>query len=160
MRSGIWIDRIEPAVAQEAREHRRRGRAVDVVVAEDRDRLAALDGVGEARRRRRHAGERVGIGHQARARSDRERPPTSSASTPRPASTRASSSGSAVALRDRERARVRALVEPVAPGAARSPSARRRERWRRVGRGRFGHRRVVITDSFVRDESMRRMKRP
>ena len=40
--------RIEAAAAQEAREQRRRGRAVDVVVAEDRDGFAALDRVGDA----------------------------------------------------------------------------------------------------------------
>ena len=40
------------------------GRAVDVVVAEDRDLLAARDRVGDARRRLLHAGERVRIGHQ------------------------------------------------------------------------------------------------
>ena len=39
---GNMDDRVEPAVAQIAREQRRRGRAVDVVVAEDRDALAAL----------------------------------------------------------------------------------------------------------------------
>ena len=44
--------RIEAAAAQEAREQRRRGRAVDVVVAEDGDGLAALDRIGDARRRR------------------------------------------------------------------------------------------------------------
>ena len=44
--------RIEAAVAQKARQQRGRGRAVDVVVAEDRDALAAHDRVGDARRRR------------------------------------------------------------------------------------------------------------
>ena len=51
--------RIEPAVAQEARQQRRRGRAVDVVVAEDRDLLAALDRVGDARRGLLHVGQHV-----------------------------------------------------------------------------------------------------
>ena len=58
-------DRVEPAGAQHAHQERRRGGAVDVVIAEDRDVLLALDGVGEARGRRRHVGERVGVRHQA-----------------------------------------------------------------------------------------------
>ena len=42
------------AGAQELAEQRRAAGAVDVVIAEDRHRLAALDRVGEARRRGRH----------------------------------------------------------------------------------------------------------
>ena len=61
---GNMDDRREPAMAQEARQRRRGGRAVDIVVAEDRDRLAAHDRIGEPRRRRRHAGERIWIRHQ------------------------------------------------------------------------------------------------
>ncbi len=58
-------ERIEPGGAQHAHEERGRGGAVDVVIAEDRDPLLALDGVGEARGGAVHVGERRGIGHQA-----------------------------------------------------------------------------------------------
>ena len=85
--------RIEAGVAQEARQRRRRGRAVDVVVAEDRDGLAAHDRIGDARRGGRHVGQRRSGRASARARSDRGRSRTSSTSTPRPARMRASSSG-------------------------------------------------------------------
>ena len=44
--------RIEPAMAQMPGEQRRRGRAVDVVVAEDRDLLALRGGIGDPLRRR------------------------------------------------------------------------------------------------------------
>ena len=45
---GDMDHRRQAAMAQEAREQCRRCRAIDVVVAEDRDRLAVLDRVGEA----------------------------------------------------------------------------------------------------------------
>ena len=51
-------------MAQEPRQQRGRGRTIDVVVAEDRDGLAAHHRVGKARRRRRHGGQRMRIGHQ------------------------------------------------------------------------------------------------
>ena len=56
--------RIEPAMAQVPGEQRRRGRAVDVVIAEDRDLLGARSRVGNAPRRRFHLRHGVGIGHQ------------------------------------------------------------------------------------------------
>ena len=56
--------RLKSAMAQEFRQHRRRGRAVDVIVAEDRDRLAPLDRIGDARRCFRHVGQRVRVRHQ------------------------------------------------------------------------------------------------
>ena len=56
--------RIEPAMAQMPGQQRRRGRAVDVVVAEDRDLLAAHGGVRDALGRRLHLRHGVGIGHQ------------------------------------------------------------------------------------------------
>ncbi len=52
------------AGAQELAEQRRAAGAVDVVVAEDRHRLAALDRVGEARRRGRHVRHSMRIGHE------------------------------------------------------------------------------------------------
>ena len=48
---GDMHDRLDAADAQEARQQGRRGRAIDVVVAEDRDLLAAHHGVGEPLRR-------------------------------------------------------------------------------------------------------------
>ena len=57
--------RLKSAVAQEFREYRRRGRTIHIVVAEDRDCLAPLDRIRDARRRSRHVGQRVRVWHQA-----------------------------------------------------------------------------------------------
>ena len=62
---GNMEQRVEAAAAQEAREQRRRGRTVDVVVAEDGDGFPTLHGIGDAHRRDRHVGEDIGVGHQA-----------------------------------------------------------------------------------------------
>ena len=51
-------------MAQMPGQQRRRGRAVDVVIAEDRDLLAARGRVRDALRRRLHLRHGVGIGHQ------------------------------------------------------------------------------------------------
>ena len=51
---------IEPAMAQMPGQQRRGGRAIDVVIAEDRDLLAARGRVGDALRRRLH--RRYGMG--------------------------------------------------------------------------------------------------
>ena len=56
--------RIEPAMAQMPGQQRRRGGAVDVVIAEDRDLLTACGRVRNAPRRRFHLRHGVGIGHQ------------------------------------------------------------------------------------------------
>ena len=56
--------RVDAGLAQEARQQRGGGRAVDVVIAEHGDRLATHDRVGNPRRRLRHGGEHVGIGHR------------------------------------------------------------------------------------------------
>ena len=58
-------ERIEPGRAQRAHEKRGRGRAVDVVIAEDRDLLLALDSIGEPHGGAVHVGQRRRIGHQA-----------------------------------------------------------------------------------------------
>ena len=58
-------DRIDAAVAQIARQQRRRGRAVDVVIAEYGDALAARHGVGDPLGRLLHGGEHERIGHRA-----------------------------------------------------------------------------------------------
>ena len=60
---GDMDQRIEPAMAQMPGEQRRRGRAVDVVIAEDRDFFAAHGRIRDALRRRLHLRHRVGIGH-------------------------------------------------------------------------------------------------
>ncbi len=94
-----------------------RGRAVDIVVAEDRYRLVAHDGVGDAPGGRVHRGDAARIRHQrldgrvekgfdlvrldAAARDDAGEQLRQS-----------------VALHDRQRAQASALVEPVAPHAA------------------------------------------
>ena len=81
------------AGAQELAEQRRAAGAVDVVVAEDRHRLAALDRVGEARRRGRPCPScRCGSGMRSRRRGSRK-PGAACTETPRPASTRARTSG-------------------------------------------------------------------
>ena len=56
---GDMHQRIEPARAQEQGEQRRGGRAVDVIVAEDGDALAALHGVGDALGGRLHRIEHI-----------------------------------------------------------------------------------------------------
>ena len=111
-------DRHKPALAQVARQRGRRGRAVDIVIAEDRDGFPTPDRIGQAYRRRRHAGEQVGIGHQRPHRRieegcdllDRDPAPGEDA--------RQKLGHVVVALRNRERARGALLVEPVAPGTA------------------------------------------
>ena len=56
--------RIERRSAQKAARERRRRGAIHIIVAEDRDLLAAHDRVRDALRGRRHVGEHVGVGHQ------------------------------------------------------------------------------------------------
>jgi len=62
---GNMDDRIQPAVAQVTGQQRRCGGAVDIVVAENGDRLTPCDGVHNSRRRRFHVGQRIWIRHQA-----------------------------------------------------------------------------------------------
>ena len=57
--------RLDTAGPQEARQHGGGRCAVDVVVAENRDALAARHGIGDARGRFRHGGEHIRIGHRA-----------------------------------------------------------------------------------------------
>ena len=108
---------LAPGVPEKPREQRRRRGAVHVVIAEDRDALAADDGVGDARRRDLHAGDHVRVRHQppnagieeAFDRVDLDAAPGEDARQ---------KLGYPVPLHDRERARGRALVEPVAPRPA------------------------------------------
>ncbi len=113
---GNMEQRIEAAAAQEAREQRRRGRAVDVIVAEDGDGLAALHRIGDPGRRHRHVGEDVRVRHQAlegrvEIAADRIRLDLA------PGDDAGEQLRHPVALHDRERARIAALVEPVTPRA-------------------------------------------
>ena len=111
-------DRLGAAEPQEARQQRRGGGAVDVVVAEDRDLLAACTMASASRCAACSMAVTVcGSGISRRTVGSRKAS-TSSTSTPRPARMRASSSGTCAAARWRARAPMRALVEPVAPGTA------------------------------------------
>jgi hypothetical protein len=113
---GNMNKRVEAALPQIACQHRRRCCAVDVVIAENRDTLAAGHGIGDPLRRRLHGGEHQRIGHQmldgriekcvhrigfdvAAGKNARQQ------------------LGQIVALGNGQRARGTALVEPVAPSA-------------------------------------------
>ena len=110
-------DRIEAADAEIAREQRGRRRAVDIVVAEDRDLLALLHGVGDAQRRLLHRGDAVRVGHQAAHR--RIEIALDLVDLDAAAGEDARQQfGNVMTLRDGERARRRPLVETVAPHAA------------------------------------------
>jgi hypothetical protein len=110
-------DRLAPAMTQVARERRRRGRAVDVVVAEDGDGFPADDRVGKPRRRCRHVRQHIGIRHQCPYRRiEKGRDLVDLDATPGE-DARQQLGHVVVALRDRERTRRTALVEPVTPGA-------------------------------------------
>ena len=109
--------RIEAAEAQEAREQRGRGRAVHVVVAEDRDALATCGRIGDAVRRDRHIGDDVRVGHQALEGRVEEGLHVLDLDAAAGDDAR-EKLGDAVALRNRQRALRAALVQPVAPGAA------------------------------------------
>ena len=110
-------DRIAAAEPHEARQQRRGGRAVDVVVAEDRDLLAAQHRVGDALRRLLHRGDGVRVGHQPPDGRIEERLDLVDLDAAAGEDAR-QQLGHVVPLRDRKRARRRPLVEPVAPGPA------------------------------------------
>ena len=98
----MWISGIEPAMAQMPGEQRRRRGAVDVVVAEDRDLLAARRGVRDAASPRLPSASRCRDRASACGWSDRE--------SPRP-------------RRSRRRARpAPAPASPATGSAARSPA--------------------------------------
>ena len=114
---GDMHDRLAAADPHEARQQRRRGRAIDVVVAEDRDLLAAQHGVGEALRRLLHRGDGVRVGHQPPHRRIEERLDLVDLDAAAGQDAR-QQLRHIVPLRDRQRARRRPLVEPVPPGPA------------------------------------------
>ena len=110
-------DGLDAALAQIARQQRGRGRAVDVVVAENGDALAARHRVGNALRRLLHGGEHMRIGHRTldgriEKRVDRIGLDIAAGKDAR------QQFRQIVALRDSERAHGAALVQPVAPSAA------------------------------------------
>ena len=106
--------RIEPAMAQMPGQQRRRGRAVDVVIAEDRDLLTAHRGVRNALRRRFHLRHGIGIGHQfadGRVEKVLDAVDLDVAAGQHPRQ----HLRQLIALHDRERPRRAARIEPVAP---------------------------------------------
>ena len=106
--------RIEPAMAQMPGQQRRRGRAVDVVVAEDRDLLAARGRVRDALGRGFHLRHGVGIGHQfadGRIEEILDRVDLDVAARDHPRQ----HFRQLVALHDRQRPRRAPRIEPVAP---------------------------------------------
>ena len=143
---GDMHDRLAAAEAQEARQQGRGGRAIDIVVAEDRDLLAAHHGVGEAQRRLLHRGDGVRIGHQPPHRRIEEGLDLVDLDAAAGENAR-QQLRHIVPLRDGERPRRRALVEPVPPGPAadRTLDAEKQARgnlWRQRqgGRHEFSHR--------------------
>ena len=110
-------NRLDATKPQEPGQHGGGCRAVDVVVAENRDALAAHNSIGDARCRLGHGGEHIRIGHRAfdgRIEKSVDRVGLDIAA----GEDARQQFGNLVALRDRQRARRAALVEPVAPGAA------------------------------------------
>ena len=105
---------IEPAMAQMPGQQRRRGRAIDVVIAEDRDLLAARGRIRNALRRRLHLRHGMGIGHQF---ADGRIEKILDLVDPDIAARQHARQHfrQLVALRDRQRPRRPPRVEPVAP---------------------------------------------
>ncbi len=110
-------DRIEAAMAQEPRQHRRRAGAVNIIVAENRDLLAARDSLGQARGGRRHVGEHARIGHQ-QPHGRVEKTDRLLHLDPAARQDAGQQFRQFVPLHDGERPCRAALVEAVAPGAA------------------------------------------
>ena len=111
------MKRIEAAEPQEARQHRRRARPVHIVIAEDRDLLAAHHRLGQPRGRGRHVGEHTRIGHQV-PHGRIEIADRLVHLDPTPRQHAGQQFRQLVPLHDGERPRRAALVEAVAPDAA------------------------------------------
>ncbi len=107
--------RIEPACAQEQREQRRRSRAIHVVIAEDRDALAALHGIGDSFRRGLHGIQHKWVRHQPLDGGVEKGLHLIDLDIPAGQDAR-QHLRQAMPLRDGERPRRTALIEPVAPG--------------------------------------------
>src|ERR1700722_5736752 len=109
-------DRLATALPQETRQHGSGCGAIHIVVAEDRNALAARHGVGDARGCFRHGGEHIRIGHRAfdgRIEKGGDRVGLDMAA----GEDARQQFGDLMTLCDRQRPRRAALVEPVAPGA-------------------------------------------
>ena len=125
-------DRIEPAVAQIAREQRRGGGAVHVVIPENRYAFTVDNGMRETRRSGLHIGQRMRVGHQALdggIEIGRDLVRLDAA----PGEHARQQFRHAGALRDGERARLSALVQTIAPRAPGRRFLRRRGKNRSVG---------------------------
>ena len=125
---GNMNQRIEPAMAQVPGQKGCRGGAIDVVVAEDRDLLAARGGVRDALGGGLHLGHGVGIGHQFADGGiekilDRVDLDIAPRQHPR------QHFRQLVALGDRERPRRPPRIEPVAPHLAGGGARHAEERW-------------------------------
>ena len=128
--------RIEPAMAQMPGQQRRGGRAVDVVIAEDRDLLAARGRVRDALGRGFHLRHGVGIGHQfadGRIEKILDRVDLDIAARDHPRQ----HLRQLVALHDRQRLRRPPRIEPVAPQFSRR-RLRHAEKRRRQFNGQSG----------------------
>ena len=113
---GNMDQRLAAGMAQKARQQRGGSGAVDVVVAEYGDRLAALNRVRNAGGGLRHRRKYVRIGHRmldGRIEKRFDRVDLDIA----PGEDAGEQFGKIVPLRDRQRPRGPARVEPVAPGA-------------------------------------------
>ncbi len=130
---------VEPAVAQIARQQRRAGGAIHIVVAEDRGGLVPLDGVGDARGAGFHSGEHVRIRKEPLDRRIEEALHLLGLDAASREDT-GKQFRQIVALCNGERPCRAALIEPVAPSAAanrlldpeKQPArrlCRRRQRW-------------------------------
>jgi hypothetical protein len=106
--------RLDAAMAQKRRQHGGRRRAVDIVVAEDRDHLAPLDRIGDARGGLRHVGQHLRVRHQPPHRRIEEFDDAVRLDVA-PGEHARQQLGHAVPLRDRKSARGAALVETVTP---------------------------------------------
>ncbi len=134
-------DRRQPAMPQIAPEHRRRGGAVDVVVAEDGNCFTACDCVRQPSRRYRHLRDRIGVRHQ-RTHRWIEEACNLVHFDPAPRKNTRQKLRNAVLLRDGQRPGRAALIEPVAPGtsACRILNAQKQAPWRGLGDARdHGH---------------------
>ena len=109
--------RFDAGTTEKARQQRRRGGTVDIIIAKDRHRLAAHDGVGNSAGRLLHAGEYVRIGHRAFDRRIEERLDRVHLNVAAGENAR-EQLRNVVTLRNGERAGRPARVEPVAPRPA------------------------------------------
>ena len=125
LEDAVWD--VDARRAAERGEHavqeRRRRRAVDVVVAEDRHQLPRLDRIGEARRGDVHVGERGRVGEIALQRR-RQEGGRRIQPHPAPGKHAGKALGGNAALRHGRRHSLAARVEPRQPGA---PGARSRD---------------------------------